>query len=178
MTPADFKELRLRAQNLFATDKRPVILFDGICNFCNAYVNTIIDMDPEAQFRFASLQSKVGQALLVLEDKAPTDMSSIILAEADTYYTKSDAVLRIAERLPELNGYEKVASFGLMIPSFLRDSIYGYVSKNRHKFMGERDECRLAFDDEEEDLARRFIEDSEVMEIIEHDMAWEANRKH
>jgi predicted DCC family thiol-disulfide oxidoreductase YuxK len=135
-------------------------------------------LDPEGQFRFASLQSKVGQALLVLEGKAPTDISSIILAEKDTYYTKSDAVLKVAEKLPELRGYEKVASFGLIFPRFLRDSIYEYVSKNRYKFMGERDECRMVFDDEEEDFKKRFIQDEEVMEVIEHDMAWESNRKH
>jgi predicted DCC family thiol-disulfide oxidoreductase YuxK len=105
-------------------------------------------------------------------------MSSIILAEKDNYYTKSDAVLRVAEKLPQLQGYEKVASFGLIFPRFLRDSIYGYVSDNRLKFMGERDECRMVFDDEEDDFAHRFIEDEEVMQVIEHDMAWESNRKH
>jgi hypothetical protein len=46
MSEADFQELKLRAQKLFDTDQRPVILFDGVCNFCNAYVNTIIDLDP------------------------------------------------------------------------------------------------------------------------------------
>lgn len=114
----------------------------------------------------------------MLEGKAPTDISSIILAEKDTYYTKSDAVLRVAERLPELHGYEKVASFGLIVPRFLRDSIYHYVSVNRYKLMGERDECRLTFGDEDDDLANRFIEDDAVMNVIEHDMAWESNRKH
>jgi predicted DCC family thiol-disulfide oxidoreductase YuxK len=148
MTEADFVELKLRAQRLFQTDKRPVILFDGVCNFCNAYVNTIIDMDPNAQFRFASLQSKVGQALLVYKGKKPTDMSSIILAEKDIYYTKSDAVLRVAQKLPNLKGIEKVASFGLIFPRFLRDLVYGVVSKNRLKLMGERDQCRMVFDDE------------------------------
>lgn len=48
MTEEDFKELKLRAQKLFEKDKRPVILFDGICNFCNAYVNTVIDLDTNA----------------------------------------------------------------------------------------------------------------------------------
>lgn len=55
MDQDDLRELKLRAQNLFKTDERPVILFDGVCNFCNAYVNTIIDIDPDAKFRFASL---------------------------------------------------------------------------------------------------------------------------
>jgi predicted DCC family thiol-disulfide oxidoreductase YuxK len=75
-------------------------------------------------------------------------MSSIILAEKDIYYTKSDAVLRVAEKLPTLKGFEKVASFGLVFPRFLRDMVYGVVSKNRLKLMGERDSCRMVFDDE------------------------------
>ena len=115
---------------------------------------------------------------MVYEGKAPTDMSSIILAERDTFYTKSDAVLRIAERLPELGGYEKVASFGLVVPRFMRDAIYQYVSDNRYKFMGERDECRLVFDYEEDDLAHRFIDDDDVMTAIEHEMDWGTNQKH
>lgn len=165
MDEAGFEDLRKRGKRLFDTDQRPVILFDGICNFCNAYVNQILDLDPEGLFRFASLQSKVGQALLVHEGRAPSDLSSIVLAERDLCYTKSTAVLKIAERLPLANNLEKGASLALVAPRFLRDGVYEFVSANRYKFMGEREMCR--FGDEEEEFGDRFISDEEVLKPFE-----------
>lgn len=164
---AGLKDLKKRGRRLFDDDQRPVILFDGVCNFCNAYVNLILDMDPEGIFRFASLQSKVGQCLLLHEGRAPTDLSSIVLAEKDTHYTKSTAVLKVAEKLPLSNGLEKAASFSLIAPRFLRDGIYNVVSEHRLKIMGEREMCR--FGDEDEVFGDRFIKDEEVQKPFEEE---------
>jgi predicted DCC family thiol-disulfide oxidoreductase YuxK len=85
------------------------------------------------------------------------------LAEKDTYYTKSSAVLRVAEKLPLENGLEHAASLGLIAPRFLRDGVYGFISANRYKLMGEREMCRFG-DDEE--FADRFISDEEVIKPL------------
>ena len=66
---------------------------------CNGGVNFALDYDPTGAFRFAALQSAVGCALLVRHGRAPDDISSIVLVERDRAYRKSDAVLRIAQRL-------------------------------------------------------------------------------
>ncbi len=76
-----------------------IILFDGVCNFCNGSVNFIIDRDKEAYFKFAPLQSEVGEKLLRENgiDKVETD--SVVLIEEGKVYTRTTAALRIARRL-------------------------------------------------------------------------------
>jgi hypothetical protein len=82
------------------TDTRPILLFDGVCNFCNAGVNLAIDLDMTDQgaIRFCSLQSKTGQSLLLQHGKHANDLSSVVLVESlDTAYVESEAVLRTTE---------------------------------------------------------------------------------
>ena len=70
----------------FAQDKRPVILFDGVCNLCNVAVNVVLQTertaaDSPGAVRFAALQSAAGRALLQRAGRAPDDISSIVLVE-------------------------------------------------------------------------------------------------
>eukprot|EP00960_Hanusia_phi_P030558 748704-Hanusia_phi.AAC.5 len=58
-----------------------IILFDGICNLCNAAVNFVLDHDQEEKFRFAALQSETGHALLRRFGRDPNDMSSLVLVQ-------------------------------------------------------------------------------------------------
>ena len=90
---------RIRAQDVFRKDKRPVILFDGVCNMCNGGVNFALDWDVTGEFRFAALQSETGRALLQRSGRQPDDISSIVLVEEYKACFKSDAVLRIAKNL-------------------------------------------------------------------------------
>jgi predicted DCC family thiol-disulfide oxidoreductase YuxK len=95
----DWREL---AESVFATDERPIILYDGVCNLCNGGVNFMLDWDSpneeRGNFRFAALQSNVGRALLQRSGRKPDDQSSIILALKDgSTYAKGDAVLRIGK---------------------------------------------------------------------------------
>merc|ERR1740130_1691421 len=80
-------------------DKRPIILFDGVCNLCNTAVNLALDWDPSGKLRFAALQSNVGRSLLEVNGRNANDISSIVLVTKNGAYTKSDAVLKITEEL-------------------------------------------------------------------------------
>tara|TARA_B110000285_G_C14862971_1_gene485456 strand:+ start:182 stop:640 length:459 start_codon:yes stop_codon:yes gene_type:complete len=144
--------LREIGRQIFEDDSRPVLIFDGVCNFCNAFVNKILDQDPEGIFRFASLQSKAGQAILVYSGKDRFDHSSMVVAFKDVSYTKSSAPLMIAKMLPRKTG----ASVAMKVPKFLRDGVYSVVAANRHRIMGVSDTCRFGDEEEFED---RFIQD-------------------
>lgn len=63
------------AKEVFDVDHRPVILYDGVCNMCNNFVTTLLDLDKEEKFRFSALQGQTGQALLVFSKRSPTDIS-------------------------------------------------------------------------------------------------------
>lgn len=63
------------ARAVFAEDKRPVLLYDGVCNMCNGFVNRFLDVDKEEKFRFSALQSEAGRSLLALSGRSPDDIS-------------------------------------------------------------------------------------------------------
>ncbi|KAG7346644.1 DUF393 domain containing protein [Nitzschia inconspicua] len=145
---------------VFATDKRPVILFDGVCNMCNSAVNLALDWDPKGKLRFSALQSKVGRSLLEANGRNADDISSIVLVTKDGAFVKSDAVLKITEELtpaPLLPLKPAAVLSRWVIPKFLRDIVYDNVADNRYSIMGKRDECRLDSDGAFED---RFVDDN------------------
>lgn len=117
---------------------KKIILFDGVCNFCNDWVNYIIKKDKKDVFRFVSLQSELGQKIQQYLGIADRGIDSIVLyIPNQAYYYKSGAVLEIANELPYLNWLSLFKIF----PTLLRDSIYDYIAKNRYKWYGKRESC-------------------------------------
>lgn len=148
----DWKKI---ASAVFEEDNRPIILFDGVCNLCNGGVNYAIDHDEKAKFRFASLQSVIGQSLLIRSGKEPNDTSSIVMVTKDDAFFKSDAVIKIASELEGNPILPLIGTLGPFVPSFLRNFVYNFVAKNRYSF-GEADQCRIDFDGEYDS---RFVSD-------------------
>lgn len=121
-------------------DKK-IILFDGVCNLCNQAINNVIKADKKDQFRFASLDSAVGQAILthIGIDRNNTD-SMVLYEPGKAYHIKSDAALEIASAL---GGRYAPLVLCKVIPRILRDMLYDYVAKNRYKWYGKRDSCLI-----------------------------------
>jgi predicted DCC family thiol-disulfide oxidoreductase YuxK len=138
MTDADSREFQ-----------RPVILFDGVCNLCNWWVNFVIDRDPTATFRFAHLQSSMAQDLKK-SGKLPGDIDSIILLDRGDVFQKSEAIFKIAKKL---NGGWPAVRFLKIFPLFFRDWVYDQVARNRYSLFGRTDQCRLPG----KDLQSRFL---------------------
>lgn len=116
------------------------ILFDGVCNFCNASINFIIDRDSKGIFKFAALQSEVGQELLNKFGLKTSNFDSIVAIDGDNVYQKSDAALEIARKM---DGIWKIFYVFKIIPNFLRNPIYDLVAKNRYRIFGRTDACRI-----------------------------------
>lgn len=117
-----------------------IILFDGVCNFCNGSVNFIIERDTENYFKFAPLQSDIAQTLLEKHkiDKASTD--SVILIENGTAYTHSTAALRVARRL---DGAWSLFYVFIAVPKFIRDFFYKLFAKYRYRLFGKTEACMM-----------------------------------
>lgn len=122
-----------------------IILFDGVCNFCNFWVNFTIDRDKDDIFRFAALQSEAGQKLLQEYKLNVSDFDTFVLIVNDKHFTKSTAALKIARKL---NYPVKVLYYFIFIPKFLRDLIYSLIAINRYKIFGKRDICRIPSEEE------------------------------
>jgi predicted DCC family thiol-disulfide oxidoreductase YuxK len=119
----------------------PVILFDGVCNLCNASVRWVIAHDRAARFRFASLQSRAGRELLAAAGWPAGRPESIVLIEGAQAWGRSDAALGIARRL----GFPwSLAAAGVIVPRALRDAVYDWVARNRYRWFGRKDACEAA----------------------------------
>lgn len=127
-----------------------IILFDGVCNFCNGSVNFIIERDRAGYFKFAPLQSEVGEKLLAEHGVNKIETDSVVLIEDGEVYTHSTAALRIAGRL---DGGWKWFSYLRVVPSFIRDGFYKLFAKYRYKLFGKKDECMLP----SPDVRKRFL---------------------
>ena len=110
--------------------ERLIVLFDGVCNLCNGFVQFIIKRDPNAKFKFGALQSKSGQALLKKYNLPSDDLNSLVLIVDDNYFLKSSAGLRI---LKELGGFWKLFYILMIFPKPLRDFVYDLIAKTRYK---------------------------------------------
>jgi len=110
-------------------------------------VNFIIDHDDKRYFKFAPLQSDIAQRILIEKKVDTLKMDSIILVVNDQVFFKSSATLQIAKKL---NGFWKTLYIFSVVPSPLRDLIYDFVAKNRYKWFGKRETCRVPSKDEKE----------------------------
>jgi len=121
------------------THNKSILLFDGICNLCNSSVNFIIKRDKKNAFVYASLQSEVGSKL-VKEHSLSASLDSFVLIENGTAYLRSSAALRV---LKKLGGIWSLGYAFIIVPPFLRDGVYNYVSRNRYRFFGKKESCMV-----------------------------------
>ncbi len=117
-----------------------IIFFDGVCNLCNVSVNFIIDWDKRNYFKLAALQSDLAGVLLPAHGIDPEKLESIVLYTPERVYRRSRAALEIARQLggawPLLYGF-------IIVPAVIRDVVYDWIARNRYRWFGKREACRM-----------------------------------
>ena len=121
-------------------EDKPIILFDGVCNFCNAGVNFIIRQDKKNIFRFAALQSKAGQELADKYQLPKENFNSFILIDKGEIYNRSTAGFKVYGKLP---WYWKWTQIFWIVPRFITDAVYDLIARNRYKWFGKKEECMI-----------------------------------
>jgi predicted DCC family thiol-disulfide oxidoreductase YuxK len=127
-----------------------VILFDGVCNLCNGFVQFTIERDKDQYFKFASLQSEAAKEILASFGLDNRSLSTVILVENGQYYTKSTAGLTIISRF---GGFWSLVKVLLIFPKFIRDVVYDFIARNRYKWFGEKESCWIPTPE----LKKRFL---------------------
>jgi predicted DCC family thiol-disulfide oxidoreductase YuxK len=117
-----------------------IVLFDGVCNFCNASVNFVIEHDKAGYFKFAPLQSEIGEELVAKHGIDTVDIDSVIVVENDRAYTHSSGALRIAK---QLDGIWSWAYAFIVVPNPIRDLCYKLFAKQRYRLFGRQDACMM-----------------------------------
>lgn len=122
------------------SEKHAVILFDGVCNLCNGFVQFVISRDPEGYFKFASLQSEEAKTYLGKAATSGPPLNSVLLWENGNLYDRSTAALRV---LRKLSGGWPLLYAAVLIPPFIRNRMYGFIAGNRYKWFGKQESCML-----------------------------------
>jgi predicted DCC family thiol-disulfide oxidoreductase YuxK len=117
-----------------------LILFDGVCNWCNAWVNFAIAHDPDRQFKFGTLQSEPVQRILRDLDLPTTDYQTVLLLEGGHVSTKSTAALRV---LRQLSWWWPLYYVCVLVPAPIRDAVYDFMARHRYQWMGRAATCRV-----------------------------------
>ena len=126
-----------------------IILFDGVCNLCSASVRFVIKRDQKKAFQFASLQSDFAmKALQRIE--ISNSVKTIVFLKGEKIYFRSDAALEISK---DLNGLWPLLYVFKVIPRFIRDAVYNFISRHRYQWFGKTDECWLP----SPELSSRFV---------------------
>lgn len=110
-----------------------IVLFDGICNLCNASVRFITRHDRNSRIAFASLQSETAKQLLLKMNIDSQKIDSIIFISNEKIFIKSDAAIEIAKLL---NGFPYYLKYFQFVPRSIRDFVYDLIAKNRYRFFG------------------------------------------
>ncbi len=130
----------------------PILLFDGHCNLCNAWVNFIVKRDSSITIRFASLQSLAGRRLLEEHKIDANYIDSLVLFEEERFSVSSNAALRT---LSFIASWERHLQLLSVVPRPFRDLIYLFISRNRYKWFGRREHCMIPT----AELIERFLAD-------------------
>ena len=128
-----------------------LIIFDGVCKFCNASINFIIRNDPNTVFCFATAQSAAGSNILKQLGIDPNDPTTFVFLSHGVAHLQSDAALEIAKKLRAPWSYLIVLK---VVPRFLRDQVYRFIARRRYQILGKYDTCMIP----SKELQSRFLD--------------------
>jgi predicted DCC family thiol-disulfide oxidoreductase YuxK len=133
-----------------AMDKQQIIIFDGVCNFCNGAVNLIIKRDPRCLFVFTPMQSDVARKLITEHQVDSVGADALLLIKNGQCFVATNAVLEIAG---DLTGGWPLLRVFKVVPRILRDALYRVFARNRYRLFGRRPACMVPA----EDVRNRFV---------------------
>lgn len=128
-----------------------IVLFDGVCNFCDSSVQFILKKERKPILKFASLQSETGQKLVKHYELDKKGIDSIVYISNGKARIKSTAALYLAKRL---NGAYPLLFGFIIVPAFIRNWLYDWIARNRYKWFGKKDSCMIP----SKEIRERFVD--------------------
>lgn len=117
-----------------------IVFFDGVCNLCNASVDFLMRKDRHKRLKYASLQSELAKDILPGYNVDPADLDSFAFLTEGKVHQRSSAALKVTTKLG--GGYPLLGAFWI-VPKFIRDAVYNFIARNRYKWFGKKDSCRV-----------------------------------
>ncbi|HET7393735.1 MAG TPA: thiol-disulfide oxidoreductase DCC family protein [Candidatus Binatia bacterium] len=117
-----------------------LILFDGVCNLCNASVQFVIRHDRAGKFRFAAIQSEIGREIFQRHGLDPAKLQTFVFITDGRIFLRSDAAIEVVARF---GGAWKLLRVLSLVPRSLRDAIYSFIAQNRYRWFGRQEVCMI-----------------------------------
>lgn len=131
-------------------DNRYIVIFDGVCNFCNGAVNFIIKRDPNGVYAFTPMQSSLAQELMDKHEIHNVGIDTFLLIKNDQCFVFSSAALEIAK---DLAGFWYMFRVFGLVPRAIRDFFYKVFARNRYTLFGRQETCMMP----SEKVRSRFV---------------------
>lgn len=128
-----------------------IIIFDGVCNFCNSAVNFIIKRDPNHRFVFTPMQSAIAQQLIAEYMAEKVGFDTFVLIKHNQIHYRTDAAFEICK---DLSGFWHLFNLLRIIPMPVLDYFYRLFARNRYNLFGRRDTCMAPTPE----LRKRFLD--------------------
>lgn len=128
-----------------------LILFDGVCNFCNYWMRFALKRDQKQKLSFGTLQGKTAQLVLPLHGINEKEIGSVVFIEKGKVWRNSSAVLRICMHL---SGVWKIFYALMITPTPIRDFVYRIIAQNRYRWFGKRENCMVP----DASIKQRFVD--------------------
>jgi predicted DCC family thiol-disulfide oxidoreductase YuxK len=127
------------------TESNPIVLYDGVCGLCNRLVQFLLQRDTHDRFRFASLQSTLGQEIVSRHGADPLDLDTFYVVldygqPAERLLARSEGIIYA---LTALGGFWSIAGVGKALPKAVRDGLYNFVARHRYQVFGKHESCML-----------------------------------
>lgn len=118
-----------------------IVFFDGVCGLCSGFVDFLVRHDRTRALRYAPLQGITAAQF----ERLPRHLDSVVVVHGDQVLVKSDAALTALSRL---GGVWRLTAVARVIPRALRDSVYDLIARNRYRWFGRHEACRIPTADE------------------------------
>lgn len=125
------------------TSGRRIVFYDGVCGLCDRTVQFLVGIDTHDVLHFAQLQGETAKRYVPEDGPSPIDKKSVIYVRengATVVSYRSDAILSI---LSDLGGFWRLVSFARIVPRSLRHAVYNWIARNRYRWFGKYDACRI-----------------------------------
>jgi predicted DCC family thiol-disulfide oxidoreductase YuxK len=127
-----------------------LVLFDGVCNLCNALVQFVIRHDPKAKFHFAAIQSDIGRKIFEKHGMDPSDLQTFVFVSGGKIWLRSGAAIAVVSRF---GAAWRVFAIFWLVPRFVRDAVYSVLARNRYRWFGKKDACMIPTPE----IEKRFV---------------------
>lgn len=121
-------------------ENKDLVIYDGVCNFCNGAVAFILKRDKAERFTFSPMQSEYAQEVIAQYEVDTVGIDTFMLVKNGQLFLWSDAALEIAK---DLSGLWFVFGVFRILPRTLRDFFYKTFARNRIKLFGGTQQCQI-----------------------------------